>query len=156
MNIRPAVRALMLDQHDHVLLVRFEFPTGTRWALPGGGIEPGEDPITALRREIHEEVGLTQFDIGDHIWSRLHVIPIIGTDFDGQRDRVHLVRTHRFDPVPTIGWDQMNAERVFEMRWWSVDEIVASDEHFAPRRLGELVRDLLTIGAPERPVETGV
>lgn len=26
----------------HVLLVRFEFPSGTRWALPGGGIETGE------------------------------------------------------------------------------------------------------------------
>ena len=52
LRIRPAARALVVDPDDRVLLVRFEFPAGTRWALPGGGIEPGETPEEAIRREL--------------------------------------------------------------------------------------------------------
>ncbi|WDZ88038.1 NUDIX domain-containing protein [Micromonospora cathayae] len=29
-----------------------------RWCLPGGNIEPGEDPLTAANRELLEETGL--------------------------------------------------------------------------------------------------
>lgn len=36
---------------------------GTSWSLTKGTLEPGEDDITALRREIKEEVGITKFKI---------------------------------------------------------------------------------------------
>ncbi len=157
LNIRSAVRALIVDPDDHVLLVRFEFSSVSVWALPGGGLEPGESPENGLRRELHEELGLTDFEIGPHIWSRLHIIPILDTDFDGQRDRINLVRTPRFEPEPTIGWEAMRAERVHEMRWWSLDEILsAGDVRFAPRRLAELFGELITSGTPPAPIDTGV
>jgi len=46
---------------DTVLLTRVSsrgFHTGL-WALPGGGIDHGEDPRDAVLREVHEETGLT-------------------------------------------------------------------------------------------------
>lgn len=157
LNIRSAVRALIIDQHDHVLLVRFEFPNASVWALPGGGLEHGEAPEDGLRRELHEELGFADFEIGPHIWNRLHIIPLINTDFDGQHDLIHVVRTGRFEPEPTIGWEAMRTEYVHEMRWWSPAELrAAADLSFAPRRLAELIDQLLSEGPPAVPIETGV
>ena len=64
LRIREAVRAVVLDPHDRVLLVRFEFPNASRWALPGGGLEPGEQHDEALQRELAEELGLVDATIG--------------------------------------------------------------------------------------------
>ena len=57
LRIRDAARALLITDDREVLLVRFEFPAGTRWAVPGGGLQPGETAHDAVRRELHEEVG---------------------------------------------------------------------------------------------------
>ena len=161
LNMRAAARAVLLDEDDHVLLVRFEFPTATVWALPGGGLDPGEDDETCLRRELREELGLHAVDIGPRIWTREHVIPM-RTGHDGQRDHVHLVRVAHFEPVPEIGWEALRDELVHEMRWWSVDEIAAaggspsSPVRFAPSRLAMLLRELVVHGPPTSPIDTGI
>jgi ADP-ribose pyrophosphatase YjhB (NUDIX family) len=156
-RFRQAARAVILDPDDHALLVRFVFPSGIEaWALPGGGLDPGETVEAGLRRELAEELGLVEFEIGPHIWNREHVIPMI-TGHDGQRDTIHLVRVEHFDPVPQIGWDRMRAEFVHEMRWWSPAEIAAAhDRRFAPARLARLLDELLASGPPCVPIDTGI
>ncbi len=167
-NWRIAARALIIDDASgDVLLVRFEFPTAVVWATPGGGVEPDETPLECLRRELREELGLRDCEIGPHIWSREHLFPMT-TGHDGQRDQIHLVRCVRFDPVPEIGWEQLRAEYVHEIKWWSVGEIHAATQLggglrsrtdrptlFAPRRLGELLTRLAVEGPPNGPVDTG-
>lgn len=64
--IRQAVRAVLLDPDDRILLVRYVSPdTGaTFWTTPGGGLHPDESPGEALRRELQEEAGLDEFEPG--------------------------------------------------------------------------------------------
>ncbi|MET1060264.1 MAG: NUDIX domain-containing protein [Nocardioides sp.] len=54
---RVAAYAVVTDEHDRVLLVLSGPDDGDRWFLPGGGVEFGEDPEAALRREVMEETG---------------------------------------------------------------------------------------------------
>jgi hypothetical protein len=43
-----------------------------------------------------------------------------------------------------------------EHRWWSSEEIAASNERFAPRRLAELLKQLLAEGPPPEPIDVGI
>lgn len=52
---RPGVYAVLLDG-DAILLTHQAQPV-PEVQLPGGGIDPGEHPLTALHREVFEETG---------------------------------------------------------------------------------------------------
>ncbi|TCO72120.1 NUDIX domain-containing protein [Rhodovulum euryhalinum] len=56
---RLAVRALIL--HENRLLLVNAWPDGVSdlWCAPGGGVERGTSLPVNLRREVHEETGLT-------------------------------------------------------------------------------------------------
>ena len=157
LRIRPAARAIVLDPDDRILLVRFLFPTGkTFWATPGGGIEAGESSEEAIRRELAEEAGLEGVEVGPLVWTRLHIVPFIGGQYDGQHEQYHLVRAPAFEPRPRLSWAQLNAEYVHELRWWTPDELAETTETFAPGRLPELVRQLVRHGPPDEPIDAGV
>jgi 8-oxo-dGTP pyrophosphatase MutT (NUDIX family) len=66
-SFRPAVRVLCVDDSDRVLLIRWRDPAdGTYvWEPPGGGIESGESPLDAARRELGEETSLPGAAIAD-------------------------------------------------------------------------------------------
>ena len=49
------VFASVFDSSGRILLVRHDY--GSRqWSTPGGRVEPGESPVTALLREVTEEI----------------------------------------------------------------------------------------------------
>jgi 8-oxo-dGTP diphosphatase len=155
-RIRQGVRAVVLDTADRILLVRFELPNASLWGTPGGGVDEGETPEQAIRRELDEEIGLDEVELGPWIWTREHVVPLWDGRWDGQAERFVLVRMPAFEPAPRFTPEQLRAEFVTALRWWTPAELEASDELFAPRRLPELVAALLRDGPPGEPVDVGV
>ncbi len=59
MDLRVAAYAVITDDEDRVLLARWTEGRRVAWTMPGGGLEPGEDPEVAVRREVKEETGYT-------------------------------------------------------------------------------------------------
>nr|WP_218844770.1 NUDIX domain-containing protein [Microbacterium pseudoresistens] len=55
--MRVAAYAVITDDRDRILLARWTEGRRVSWTLPGGGLEAGEDPEVAARREVREETG---------------------------------------------------------------------------------------------------
>jgi ADP-ribose pyrophosphatase len=58
-NTPDLVRVAALDEHRRVLVIEQHHHLAGRrmWQLPGGGLDPGESPLRAARRELAEETG---------------------------------------------------------------------------------------------------
>ena len=69
---KTVVAALLFQQGRLLICQRSaEGAFAGKWEFPGGKIEPGEAPKTALCRELQEELGITT-QVGEEVWRVEH------------------------------------------------------------------------------------
>ena len=71
---RPAARVVLLDREGRIFLINAEDPLDpfkpAWWEIPGGGIDHGEDSAIAAARELYEESGMEDVEMGPVIWNK--------------------------------------------------------------------------------------
>jgi 8-oxo-dGTP pyrophosphatase MutT (NUDIX family) len=142
---RLGARLLLLDADDRLLLIHAHDPTEPHhvwWELPGGGLAAGEDSAAACRRELVEETGIVDVEIGPVVWERESLFRYRGHDHH-RFDWVHLGRLTSHGRVARR-WTANERTTVLGERWWTLQELeVAQGERCLPRRLPTLLGDIL-------------
>ena len=86
---RIATGVVALTSNDEIVLVgQYRYPTECySWEIPEGGAEIGEDPLSAIQRELAEEAGLSA-----RTWQRLGGEVHLSNCFSAERALIFLAR----------------------------------------------------------------
>lgn len=133
--LRVGIRALLRDEAGRVLLFRYGNEYSMWWITPGGGREERETDEETLRRELREECGLTEVEIGPLLWEteRRHLDE---PGHGGTVNRTYVVRAEPFELSPEV---DLRAEGSHEQRWFTLDELDGVPT--SPEDLAERIRN---------------
>ncbi len=112
---------MVTNTAGEVLLIRPHGYAPDQWTLAGGGVEAGESPVEAMRRELAEELGIVCEQPDElPVRNRFVYSPDYkfkrGLDHDGQQAVMFFVRVQ-------AGIDlRIQAEEIAEARWFQPDE----------------------------------
>lgn len=154
--IRHAARAIVIDDAGRTLLFRAKVPGAGRfiWITPGGGIDEGETADECVRREVFEETGLREFEVGPCVWRRDHTFRW-GDSMMRQVESYFVVRAAAFD-VDTANQEELERSFLAGHRWFALAELRAHTETLVPANFADLLEPLLAGEYPAAPLTVGV
>ena len=131
---RRAARVVVFDSSDRLLLINARDPVrrdgADWWEIPGGGIDPGETSLDAVRRELWEEAGIRDAEIGPCVWTQTVEFTFGGWHFE-QDEWVHVAHCDGATAGPRA-LEALEALAFGEQRWWNVDELLERSPRTIP------------------------
>ncbi|WP_029352595.1 NUDIX domain-containing protein [Bosea sp. 117] len=120
------VRGVVLAPDQHVLLLRHTYSPG--WQFPGGGVEPGETLMEALRRELEEEAAI-------HVVGEPRLHGVFFNSFASRRDHVAVYVIEHF----RAGAPMVPNREIAEVGFFPLDDLPPETTPGTRRRLHEIV-----------------
>lgn len=144
---RATARIMLIDERDRIFLLKTHFDPEVglppRWLTPGGAIDNGESTLEAAVRELREETGMI---IDPEVLGE----PVLeasgrwdwadGLNYHTYTDTIYELKVQNFQP-DTSGFTQDELRDILEYRWWTVDEILDSQESLAPHDLRDWLKE---------------
>ncbi|SDH18273.1 Uncharacterized conserved protein [Lentzea fradiae] len=142
---RPSARVVLLDPSGRVLLFQGFDPARPHelfWFTVGGGVEDGEELRDTAVREAFEETGvkLAPEALTGPVWRRRTVFSFDGTTFDAEE--WFFFATVDGVEIDTSGFNDAEEHSISSFRWWTAEELAATDETVYPVQLAELLPTL--------------
>ena len=162
MDERKTARVLLFGPDKRILLVKFhdesiykpDAPgTSIFGATVGGKLEPGEDVMAAAMREAREEIGRT-IRLGPTVWYGEQVLHWNGAPTLFKETFV--VAFLDSSEVSKTGWSDIEKDVIKEMRWWTLEELVRTDETVYPAVMKELLPPILAGDYPADVLQIGL
>lgn len=122
---------ILPNEAGEILLIHRATPKRTQWEIPGGKIEPDEEPSAAAAREALEELG-----------AQIKIIRELGSesfDEDGHSIMYTWFLGEAENGQPTIG----EPDKYDDIRYWSLEALSATGETISANT-ANFVRHLTT------------
>lgn len=119
-----SVVALIINSEKKALVLDHYIRPGSSWGLPGGFIEPFEEPSEAIRREIREETGI---ELGDVELIEVRTV----------RRHIEILFLAHSDGEAKIG-----SLEIRDLGWFSAEELPAEMNERQKDLVREMVREM--------------
>jgi 8-oxo-dGTP pyrophosphatase MutT (NUDIX family) len=156
MKIRETARLVLIDPQNRLLLMKVNDPAtfslnqssvkSPLWVTLSGEIQSGEDVIATAKRELFEETGITDAEIGPAIWYGEQDLIWKG-ELTRLKETFVVVKTSDSQIVDIYRTPEEQLA-MLEVKWWHIDELEKTSETILPPNLAKFIYPILTQNYP--------